>query len=175
MCKDCERFISLNSQILDLGCGSGIVGKEFSKLFDSEVIGIDIIDNRVIEVPFRKFDGDDLLFLKDNSFDVVLINFVLHHCQNPAELLKESKRVSRKAIILYENLPEGLLSSLSCFFHGVSFAYLFQNNSNRGKFFKDKEWKKIFEDLKLEVVYSKKVSSFFNPMKEQLYVLKKGV
>jgi len=175
MCRDCEKFIPLNSQILDLGCGSGIVGKEFEKFFNSEVLGIDIIDNRVIPMPFLKFNGNDLSFLKDNSFDAVLVNFVLHHCQNPIELLKESKRVSKDVIVIHENLPEGLLSKLFCFLHGISFAFFFQKNSNRGKFFKDKEWKKIFEDLKLEVAYSKKVSSWFNPLKEQLYVLKKGV
>ncbi|MFA5714788.1 MAG: class I SAM-dependent methyltransferase [Candidatus Paceibacterota bacterium] len=175
MCRDCKDFIPSDSQILDVGCGSGIISKEFERFFNSEVLGIDIIDNRVLPIPFKLFRGDDLSFAKDDIYDAVLINFVLHHCKNPIELLKESKRVTKGAVILYENLPEGLLSKLFCFFHGISFAYLFQKNSNRGNFYTNKEWEKIFEDLKLEVVFSKKVSSWFNPMKEQLYVLKKGV
>jgi len=175
MCKDCADFISNNSKLLDLGCGSGIVGKEFERYFGSEILGIDIIDNRIEVIPFRKYEGDNLSFLNDDSFDAVLINFVLHHCKNPEELLKESKRVSNNIIILYENLPEGIISKLMCFIHGVSFAKLFQKNSENGRFFTKKEWEDIFSRLGLKVVHSKKVSAWFNPMKEHLFILKKGV
>jgi ubiquinone/menaquinone biosynthesis C-methylase UbiE len=175
MCKECERHVPFDCKMLDLGCGSGIIGHEFAKFFNSELLGLDIIDNRIVPIPFLKLKGDDLSFLKDNSYETVLIAFVLHHCQNPIELLKEAKRVSKGKIILYENLSEGLLSRLFCFLHGISFACLFQKNSNRGKFFNDSEWRKILKDLNLEVIHSKRVSSLFNPMKEQLYVLKKGV
>lgn len=168
-------YIPRDSQILDLGCGSGIVSKEFEKFFNSEVLGLDIIDNRVIPIPFRLYKGDDLKFLKDDSYDAVLINFVLHHCKNPIELLKEAKRVAKETIVVYENIPEGLLSKLFCFLHGISFAYLFQKNSNKGNFNTDGQWRKIFNDMDLEVGFSKKVSPWFNPMKARLYVLKKGV
>ena len=113
MCRDCEKFLSTDLKILDLGCGSGIISKEFERSFSSEFLGIDIIDNRIEVIPFKKYKGDNLSFLKDNSFDLVLINFVLHHCQNPEELLKEAKRVSSGKIVLYENLPEGIISSFS--------------------------------------------------------------
>lgn len=174
MCRECFDFIKEDSQLLDLGCGSGIVGKEFGRFFNSEVLGLDIIDNRVIDIPFRRYDGNDLAFLKDNSFDAVLINYVLHHCQNPIELLKEAKRVSKDIIVLYENIPEGLLSKLFCFFHGVSFACFFQKNSNKGNFYTTKEWEEIFEKSGLKVIYSKKLSGL-KLMKERLYILKKGV
>ena len=175
MCRECEKYVPWDSQILDLGCGSGIVSHEFEKFFNSEVLGLDIIDNRVVPIPFRIYKGNDLKFLKDNSYEAVLINFVLHHCKNPIELLKESKRVSKGNIILYENIPEGILSKLFCFLHGISFARFFQKNSNEGQFYTDGQWRKIFNDMNLEVVFSKKVSSWANPMKEQLYVLKRGV
>jgi ubiquinone/menaquinone biosynthesis C-methylase UbiE len=174
MCKDCLKFIKEDSNLLDLGCGSGIIGKEFGRFFNSEVLGLDIIDNRVVEIPFRRYEGNNISFLKDDSHDTILINFVLHHCQNPIELLKEAKRVSKGNIIIYENIPEGLLSKLFCYFHGVSFAYFFQKNSNRGQFFENKEWEEIFEKIGLKVVYSKKISGL-KLMKEHLYILEKGV
>jgi len=174
MCKDCVDFIKEDSQLLDLGCGSGIIGKEFGRFFNSEVLGLDIIDNRVVEIPFRRYDGNNLSFLKDNSYDAVLINFVLHHCQNPLELLKESKRVSKEIIVLYENIPEGIFSKIFCYFHGVSFACFFQKNANRGKFLKREEWEEEFEKLGLKVLYSKKRSGL-KLMKEHLYILSKGV
>jgi len=174
MCEDCLNFIKEDSNLLDLGCGSGIIGKEFGRFFNSEILGLDILDNRVIEIPFRKYDGKDLSFLKDDSFDAVLINFVLHHCQNPLELLKESKRVTKDIIVIYENIPEGLISKIFCYLHGVSFACFFQKNENKGKFLKRKEWETEFEKMGLKVLYSKKVSGL-KLMKEHLYILKKGV
>ena len=174
MCKDCLNYIKEDSNLLDLGCGSGIIGKEFGRFFNSEILGLDIIDNRVIEIPFRKYDGSNLSFLKDNSYDAVLINFVLHHCQNPIELLKEAKRVTKDIIVIYENIPEGLMSKMFCYFHGVSFACFFQKNENKGKFLKRKEWEEEFEKMGLKVLYSKKVSGL-KMMKEHLYILKKGV
>ena len=174
MCKDCLKFIKEDSNLLDLGCGSGIIGKEFGRFFNSEILGLDILDNRVVEIPFRRYDGKNLSFLKDDSFDAVLINFVLHHCQNPIDLLKEAKRVSKEIIVLYENIPEGIWSKIFCYFHGVSFACFFQKNDNQGKFLKRKEWEEEFEKLGLKVLYSKKVSGV-KLMKEHLYILSKGV
>ncbi|MDK2949262.1 MAG: hypothetical protein PWQ56_427 [Patescibacteria group bacterium] len=172
MCKDCADFVLPNSKILDFGCGSGTVGKEFEIFFSGEILGVDIIDNRIEDMKFVKYNGEDLSFLESNYFDITLINFVLHHCKNPKELLKEIKRVSSGTIILYENLPEGLLSRTMCFLHGVSFAKLFQNNEEKGEFFTKKEWEYFFKEIELEVVHSKRVSAWFNPIKEHLFVLK---
>ncbi len=173
MCLECREFINPDSKILDLGCGSGIVGFEFSKEFNSEILGVDIIDNRVSEIPFKIFNGKDLSFLPDSSFDTVLINFVLHHSENPIQLLKEAKRIAKDKIIVYENLPEGLVSKVFCYLHGISFAWLFQKNSITGKFFTKKQWEEIFEKLGLKMIYCKRVSSKLNPMKEELFVLEK--
>ncbi|MBZ9569801.1 class I SAM-dependent methyltransferase, partial [Patescibacteria group bacterium] len=110
MCKDCQNFIEKGSKILDLGCGSGIAAENFQDFFDAKVIGADIKDNRVLDIPFRIIDGGNLPF-RNLFFDIVLINYVLHHAQDPERLLKEAKRVSKK-IIIYEDLPEGILSKL---------------------------------------------------------------
>ena len=175
MCEECKDFVSRNSKILDLGCGSGIVIDGFRKRFDSEVFGVDIIDNRVIDIPFKKIEGDDLSFFPDNSFDTVMISFVLHHSKDPIGLLKEAKRVARKNIIIYENLPEGFVSRFCCKIHGISFAWLFQKNKETGKFFKKREWLDIFKNIGLNLIYEQRVSSLINPLKEELFVVLKGV
>ena len=173
MCSDCRNFIPQGSKILDFGCGSGIIGKEFGREFDAEILGVDIIDNRVEDIPFRKFDGNNLSFLPDSSYDVVMINYVLHHAKDPLALLKEAKRVAKSRIIIYENLPEGIVSRISCLLHGISFAWIFQRNNITGKFFTKKEWEDIFKNTGLSVASSKKVSSKFSLMKEQLFILQK--
>lgn len=173
MCKDCNNFIEFNSKILDFGCGSGIVGNEFAKYFKSEILGIDIIDNRVEKISFKRYEGEDLSFLVDNGYDVILINYVLHHTSDPIATLKTIISKSKKRIIIYENLPEGFISKIFCKLHGISFGMFFQRNFIPGKFLTQKEWEKAFSDLKLDLIYAKTISGF-NPMKNTLFVLERS-
>jgi len=92
MCLDCTDFIEKGSKMLDLGCGSGIVGKEFQDFFQAEMIGVDIQDTRVVNLPFKIIDGENLPF-NDNEFDIALINYVLHHARNPKRLIETYQKV----------------------------------------------------------------------------------
>ena len=166
MCRDCQGFIEKSSKILDLGCGSGIIGLAFQEFFQAEVIGADVRDNRISPLPFKLIDGKKLPF-PENFFDVILINYVLHHSENPTTLLNEAKRVSKK-IIIYEDLPEGFLSKLICKIHGASFAKFFRN-LNSASFKSEKEWEKFFRELGLNIILKKKINNF--PVKKELFVL----
>lgn len=173
MCRECKEFIKSNSKILDFGCGSAIIGKQFADYFNSKVLGVDIIDNRVEPVDFKQYDGRSLSFLTDNSFDVVLANYVLHHTPDPISAFKEAAAKSKKRIIVYENLSEGIIAKILCHWHGISFGALFQKNFVCGKFLTRKEWEKVFVDLNLKLIYAKTISGF-NPMKNTLFVLEKS-
>lgn len=169
MCRVCQDFIEQGSKILDLGCGSGLAAKNFQDFFQAEVIGVDIRDNRVVPIPFKIIDGENLPF-NDHSFDVVMINFVLHHCQNPERLLKEAKRVSKK-IIIFEDLPEGVLSKLRCYFHQITF---FGGERQKFNFKTSNEWKELFKKLGLKIFAQKRVFTkldWFDPVKKILFVL----
>lgn len=172
MCRDCQRFLNEGSKILDLGCGSAIVAKEFQRFFKAEIFGLDIIDQRVEKIPFQIFDGINIPFA-DNYFDNTLISYVLHHVQNPIALLEEAKRVTKKRIFIYEDLPEGFLAKLRCQIHSTTFSHFFQKNEEKGTFKNEKEWKKIFEELRLKIIFEKKVSSFLSLAKKKLFILEK--
>ena len=169
MCLDCQDFIKKDSIILDLGCGAGIIGMTFQDFFQAKLIGADIKDNRIFPIPFKIINGETLPF-SENSFDVVLINYVLHHSKNPISLLKEAKRVSSK-IIIYEDLPEGFLSKLICKIHGIFFNKFFKIE-NQAFFKTSKDWREIFEKLGLKTIFEKRVSSILNPVKKKLFVLR---
>jgi ubiquinone/menaquinone biosynthesis C-methylase UbiE len=167
MCLDCQGFIQKGSKILDLGCGSGIIGMTFQDFFQAEVIGVDIKDNRIFPISFKIINGKSLPF-PENSFDVVLINYVLHHSGDPTLLLKEAKRVTRGKIIVYEDLPEGLLSGIFCKIHGISFDKIFKN-PNQTSFKSEREWEEIFKKIGLNIIFKRRKSNF--PVKKELFIL----
>ena len=166
MCLDCQDFIQKGSKILDLGCGSGVVGKSFQKFFQAEVIGVDIKDNRIYPIPFELIDGKKLPFA-EKSFDIVLINYVLHHSGDPILLLKEAKRVTRDKIVIYEDLPEGPLSRIICKIHGISFDKIFKNQSQTS-FKLEEEWEKIFKKIGLNIIFKRRINNF--PVKKELFI-----
>lgn len=172
MCQHCQGFIKKGAKILDLGCGSGIVGKTFQDFFQAELIGVDIKDQRVVKIPFQIIDGRTLPF-KNDFFEIVLINYVLHHTKDPDLLLKEAKRVVNDKIIIFEDLPENFLASLICQIHGLSYNYFFQKNNEKGNFLDSENWKEIFNNSGLKLIFEKRVSSILNPVKKKMFVLEK--
>jgi ubiquinone/menaquinone biosynthesis C-methylase UbiE len=172
MCHDCKKFIPKGSRILDLGCGSGIVAKNLADFFESLMVGVDIKDSRVVNIPFKIIDGKNIPF-RDNEFDVCFVNYVLHHSEDPEILLKEAKRVTKDKILIYEDLPDGKLSNFFCKVHGKSFNYFFQKNGEKGKFLTRQDWKEMFERAGLKLVSEKRASSVFNPLQKKLFVLEK--
>jgi ubiquinone/menaquinone biosynthesis C-methylase UbiE len=165
MCFLCKDFISQGSKILDFGCGSGIVGATFAQYFNSKIIGVDIVDQRIRPISFLKIDGKNLPFPND-YFDVALVCFVLHHVVDPIEVLKEIKRVS-KIIIICEDLPEGIFGKIYCFLHWISWN-LFFGKSPKFNFHTTKEWEEVFETLGLKLVSKK---DFL--IKRKIFILKK--
>ena len=166
MCQDCQSFIRKGSKILDLGCGCGIVGKTFQDFFQAEIIGVDVKDYRILPLPFQIYDGFHVPF-PDGSFDVVLINYVLHHSEDPIALLKEAKSATRDKIIIFEDLSEGFLSKLICKIHGSSFDKFFGNPA-KTSFKTESEWEKIFKELGLNAIFKKRINNF--PIKKELFV-----
>jgi ubiquinone/menaquinone biosynthesis C-methylase UbiE len=165
--KECKPFIEPKSTLLDIGCGHGLFTKGLQKEFDLKVLGADIKDQRKVDIPFLLTDGKSLP-LKDESFDFVLIAFVLHHIKEAELVLKEAKRVARKKIIIYEDIKEGVWGNLVCFFHALFWSIL-NKMPFTFNFKSQKGWEEIFRKLNLKLVFAKKTFSF--PIKRMLFVL----
>ena len=179
VCQDCSDFIQKGSKILDLGCGSGIISKTFQDFFQAKVIGVDIKDTRITNIPFKIIDGKSLPF-PDNEFDVTLISYVLHHAQDPQSLIAEAKRVSKR-IIIYEDLAEeGKLAKFFCKIHLATFNLFFQSQNPAKYHFKTEAgWERFFREMGLKVVFKKRVIhaplSRLKLGKRMLFVLEKNM
>jgi SAM-dependent methyltransferase len=99
-------------RVVDIGCGDGSYTVE---LFDAagplEIIGIDPA-SEAVKLAERKVVGRPITYLAlngralpfpDKSFDIAHLRGVLHHAEQPKELLREAMRVSRCAVIIEPN------------------------------------------------------------------------
>ena len=92
------------TSLLDIGIGSGLALQHVIRQNPQlSAVGIDIRDLRLpnINVPLRIYNGRSIPFPDDN-FDVSLIFYVLHHCEDSEQVLREAIRVTRGKLIIIE-------------------------------------------------------------------------
>jgi SAM-dependent methyltransferase len=77
-------------RILDVGCGVKPYYPFFADVA-SEYVGVDVVENPVAEL----LGPVEALPVDDASFDVVLCTQVLEHCDDPAQAVRELRRVTR--------------------------------------------------------------------------------
>ncbi len=96
--------------ILDLGCGSGVIGDEIREICGHEVLGVDR-DPRMIDFAREKYPlnrylaSDEKALLRQGlRFDLVVLSFVLLWQAEPLPFLKKVRKLLR---------PDGLLLVLA--------------------------------------------------------------
>ncbi|MEM4330484.1 MAG: methionine biosynthesis protein MetW [Candidatus Pacearchaeota archaeon] len=77
--------------VLDTGCAGNIFNKKY------KTITINVLENADIKMDLNRKQN---LPLRDNSFDIVILNQILEHLTNVEKIIKESKRVSKKYILV---------------------------------------------------------------------------
>ncbi|MEL6062496.1 MULTISPECIES: class I SAM-dependent methyltransferase [unclassified Methylobacterium] len=139
-----------NATVLDVGCGDGtIAGLCRTIRPDIHIEGIDVLVRPSTVIPVSAFDGQVLPF-PDRSWDVVTFIDVLHHTENPGQLLREASRVARQYVIIKDHLSQNSIDRLSLSLmdwignapHGVVLTYNYQSL---------KQWKTLFSNAKLIV------------------------
>ena len=76
-------------RLLDVGCGPKPYYPFFAE-HASEYVGVDVVENPVAELR----GSVEALPVEDASFDVVLCTQVLEHCDDPAQAVRELRRVT---------------------------------------------------------------------------------
>lgn len=103
------RWIEPRSQVLDLGCGDGSLLSLLIDELDVRGYGIEIDDSGVlasvqkgINVIQQNMEGGLALF-EDQSFDTVILSQTLQTIHRTADILRETVRVGREAIVSFPN------------------------------------------------------------------------
>ena len=76
-------------RVLDVGCGVKPYYPYFAGV-SSEYVGVDVVENPAADL----FGFVEALPVGDASFDVVLCTQVLEHCEDPAQAVRELRRVT---------------------------------------------------------------------------------
>jgi ubiquinone/menaquinone biosynthesis C-methylase UbiE len=163
--------------VLDVGCGEGHVLDELSARGAGRVCGADIVDIRNDRsTPFRLYDGRSLPF-EDGAFDLVLLNFVLHHVPNDTKLplLREALRVSRAKVFIVEDTPSTSFDRLLNNRHGEAYRRKINSTAPFG-FLTEGEWRWLFRGMGLEpeiTPLSRFCRSLLQPFARTAFVLRK--
>lgn len=115
-------YVGPGDTVLDVGCGTGYLSVYLRDMYGVVPHGIDVKDVRQTDIPFTEFDGTSIPF-PDNVFDHVILSEVLHHSHDPVRLAAECDRVARRRIIVFEDMPQGLVGKLALQAHMQAFAY----------------------------------------------------
>lgn len=165
----CGSF--LHGDVLDVGAGRCYIAKEIQQRHGNRVSCIDVADLNETDMPLKVYDGNRIPY-KNSSFDTAILVYVLHHCENPLDVLKECVRVVRKGgkIIIFEDFGFILftfaLDWVSNKLHNVDAPLNFK---------KEHEWLDVFKGLGLDVIHVRRgvERQVFYPFTEHtMFVLK---
>jgi ubiquinone/menaquinone biosynthesis C-methylase UbiE len=104
-----KDFLKNGTRVLDVGCGNGIVASKIAEMSGASIKGTDIMGYVKTAVPFTQMPDEETLPFADNSFDVAMINDVLHHMpfDQQGKIIREALRVS-PLVLAFELEPTPL-------------------------------------------------------------------
>lgn len=144
-------------RVLDISCGGGFVLAELAKEGAvGDVMGIDIVDLRAAPLDaFTLYDGKTIP-LADDSYDVALLTFVLHHVPNElkAPLVAEARRVARRAVVVLEDTPRNAYDRFACNWHGKAHRKRIGTTAGFG-FYDQPTWERFFAEQGFDVKVSR--------------------
>jgi ubiquinone/menaquinone biosynthesis C-methylase UbiE len=98
------------AEVLDLGSGTGQISRWLARRVGILPTMADVVEfgNRVGGYPYIRMRDALTVPVEDDSFDAVLLLFVLHHVErweDQDRLLREGVRVARSRVIVLEDTP----------------------------------------------------------------------
>lgn len=177
-----EDVLADAQQVLNFGSGDGYLSHYLEARPRAQgklaITDVDVQDCSTTGRAPVLFDGERLPFA-DGQFDATLCMYVLHHTPDPDPLIAEIRRVTRRTVIVTEDLAETLLDKALCLYHAIRFDHW---NTRTGRFgFRTHEgWERAFAAHDLHLVRSRRlprVSELTNklyPVRRALMIFERG-
>ena len=174
MALEIARVIPRGSEVLDVGCGNGLIAHQLSAMLGSPAVGIDLGNTTDAPIDYRRYDGTQFPMI-DQSFDAVLLCYVLHHAQDVRVVLDEMRRVLRDGglAVIYEDIPGSWWDRGVCWFHNQEW----RGRTGPCTFRRESEWRSLFESFGFEIVSERPLSRWRNlthPVARRFYLLIKS-
>lgn len=172
MALEVARVLPHRSNVLDVGCGNGYIAHHLTAMLGAQVLGIDVAQVADAPIEYLRYDG--LRFpVADNSFDAVLLCYVLHHAQDFRVVLSEVRRVLREngLVVVYEDIPNLWWDRFICWTHDLQW----RRRTGHCVFQQEPEWCRLFRSAGFEVVRERRLSRWRNlahPVSRWFYVLR---
>lgn len=107
------RHLHPDDRVLDVGCGSGELGRALLEHPHApaglRVEGLERVPRSDCAIPVASYDGGRMPY-DDGAFDVVIVADVLHHDDDPDALLRECARVASRAVVVKDHQRCGPLA-----------------------------------------------------------------
>lgn len=164
-------YLPRGTTALDIGCGVGHVLNVLNDELGGVGFGTDVVTPTSPIERFTRFDGSRLPF-RDGAFDVAFLVFVLHHADEPGELLREASRVARQAVVVIEDTPQTGIEERWGRMHIHSFAAR-HDIPWHGRVRRDEEWRQVFQFSGMPLLHSERLGRFerLPPVSRTAFVL----
>ena len=139
----CKPYLKL--KVLDVGAGRCYISKRL-KNSGLRVTCLDVKDLSRTDMKVITYNGKNFPF-KTNEFDSALIAYVLHHCEDPMQVLKEALRVCKGNIVIFEDtMPSPITNGMDFLSNKL------RNVETPFKFRTKSGWLAIFKKLNLKMI-----------------------
>lgn len=148
----CIDDLVKNKEIIDIGCGN--VSHFYNPEYAKRRVGIDTSPemiqsaNKLYPNSTNQVASATDLPFADKSFDIALIQFVLHHIEKDKwhRVLHEAKRVAREAVIIFDHVKhEKWLPAL--------IQQAWWSTTDGGEIYRtERDWKILLSDVGLKVL-----------------------
>ncbi|MFN2530534.1 MAG: class I SAM-dependent methyltransferase [Pyrinomonadaceae bacterium] len=163
--------IPMGARVLDVGCGNGFIAHHLIVLRQATVVGLDVEQRPTAMIDYLRYNGRHFPF-EAQSFDAILLCYVLHHAQDCSLILGEVGRVLRPGglAVVYEDIPAGGLDRAVCWVHNRQW----QRRSGPCTFRLAESWRRTFRTSGFDILSERPLSrwrNFAHPVSRRFYVL----
>ena len=139
-----KEFVPPSARVLDIGGGWGFYVDPLRQARGCDVTVLDVVEPGFRRAPVVVYEGKKIPF-EDRSFDVSLLVTVLHHVSDPEKLLAEARRVTRRSVIVVEDLYRHAFGRIWTVLRDSFYTMEFIGHPRQ--FRKKEEWFRCFEEL----------------------------